>query len=83
MAHRRREVAVLCWFPTGDKNPIPISFKLLDDCGEIQHIKDLHIKHTNTIMQGKEFICNASVNGKNLDFTLTFFSESCRWFINS
>ena len=82
MSHRVREVAVMCWFPTSDKEPMPLSIKFIDDDHELISIKDIKILSTETIMQGKEFKCEAIVHDKLIRFTLTFFSGICRWMLS-
>lgn len=79
MAQRVREAAVMCWFPTNNKQPIPVSAKFMDDNNELISIKDIRILETTSIMQGKEFKCEAEVNNRMIRFTLTFFSGICRW----
>ena len=81
MALRSREAAVMCWFPTGDKQPIPVSMKFKDDDDEIVSVKEIQIKSTTTIMQGKEYNCESVISGVLRRFSLTFFAESCKWYL--
>ena len=80
MAQKSREVAVMCWFPSGSK-PFPVSIKFRDDNGEIMSVKDIYIKDTIDVFQGKEFKCEAIIGGIKTDFSLMFFSADCRWLL--
>ena len=78
MAQKTRDVAVMCWFPSSG-NPFPVSIKFRDDNGEIMSVKDIYIKDTIDIFQGKEFKCEAIISGIKTMFSLIFFSADCRW----
>lgn len=82
MAQRVREAAVMCWFPANKKEPIPVSAKFMDDNNGLISVKDIRILETISIMQGKEFKCEAEVNDRMIRFTLTFFSGICRWMLS-
>lgn len=81
MAQRVREAAVMCWFPTNNKQPIPVSAKFMGDNNEIITVKDIKILETISIMQGKEFKCEAAIDDRMIRFSLTFFSDICRWML--
>ena len=81
MALRSREAAVMCWFPTGDKWPIPVSIKFLDDDDIIISVREIDIISANVIMQGREYKCKAEIGGVLRQFALTFFAESCKWYL--
>ena len=78
MASRTFRVAVMCWFPTNSE-PIPMSLKYQDQNGEIHTLKDIRIKNTNTISQGKRFVCQSAINDTIVNFELMFFADDCHW----
>lgn len=81
MAHKPREAAVMCWFPT-EGDPLPISMKFKDDEDEIISVKNIRIKTTNDILQGKEYRCEAIISGIMYGFSLTFYTRDCRWLLH-
>lgn len=81
MISRVHHVAVMCWFPTkGD--PIPMSIKYQDVNGEIYSIKDICIKSTNKVSQGRSFVCEAAINDRIVGFELMFFADSGKWLLS-
>ena len=81
MAQKSREVAVMCWFPTGKAEPFPVSMKFRDDEGEIVSIKDIHLKKIETVFQGKEYHCESLIGDRKCSFKLIFFKDDYRWMI--
>ena len=82
MAHNPREAAVMCWFPTGNMRPIPLSLKYKDNDWIIISIKDLHIIESHIIIQGIKYICKAEINESVIQFVLTFYKDDYKWMIS-
>ena len=74
----------MAWFPT-DSQPFPISFKIMDDNGEIKSIKDIQINDMEAIRsQGYKYYkykCKAVLYGIIKEFEIRYYIDSCEWFI--
>lgn len=81
----QKEIACFCWFTSTGKS-IPSLIKFEDENGELQTVKDIHVKHTEAKnysgIPSLEYLCSIVINNTIHEVKLIFFQDECRWVMN-
>jgi hypothetical protein len=81
---RQQEIACLSWM-TATGAVMPVMFKIMGENEEIHTFNRIRVNFSEKKIYcgipSFEYNCDVPVNGINMNLTLQFFPEHCKWYL--